>query len=404
MNVADVAGALEKLAPLDLAESWDNVGLLAGDRAAGVRKLLLCIDLTEAVLHEAATLKAEMVLAYHPLIFKPIARVTAEQSPLVYQAIRRRLAVYCPHTALDAAPGGADDVLADVLGLVDRRPLLPIRRPGGYKVVIFAPAEAHDAVSRAAFDAGAGRIGKYYDCGFFGHGVGTFCGGPGTHPTIGQPGRREAVEEVRLEMLAPADRLAEVLRAARAAHPYEEPAIDIYPLQDVPEGCGSGRVGRLRQPATIESLVRRIKRAAKLSRVLIAQPRGQGAGMSVRRSPSARAIAQPGAAGPCVQAGDSPARRGGGRGMLVTTAAVAAGAAGSRHEAALAAGASFLLTGEMRHHDALAAVAAGLTVVCLGHSNSERIALASLAQRLRTALPKLQVVRSQHDADPFQIV
>ena len=383
MKVADVSAVLGELAPLDLAEDGDNVGLLLGDRSGRVAKVMLCIDLTEPVLAEAIAQRAQMVVAYHPVIYRPVGRVTAQDSPVVHRAIRARLAVYCPHTALDAAPGGADDVLADVLGLVDRRALRPIRRGGDCKLVVFTPPEALHRVSRAAFDAGAGRIGHYYDCAFFTHGVGTFCGGPGTHPTVGRAGRFEAVEELRLEVLAPRERLVEVLSAIRAAHPYEQPAIDAYPLTDLPEGCGSGRVGRLPAPQTVAALVRRIKRAVGVSRVLLVSPHGAS-----RRAGS----------------GGASKRSGDGQGMLVSTAAVGAGAWGSRYESALSAGATFLLTGEMRHHHALDAAARGLTVVCVGHSNSERLALVSLARRLRKRLPRLAITRSGQDADPFEIV
>lgn len=422
MRVAEVVVALQKLAPLDLAEEWDNVGLLAGAAEASVARVMLCIDLTAPVLAEAIAQRAQMVLAYHSPIFKPISRVTAQASPIVYQAVRAGLSVYSPHTALDAAPGGTDDVLADVLGLVDRRPLLPIRRQGECKLVVFTPPEAMDRISRAAFDAGAGRIGQYYDCAYFSHGVGAFCGGPGTHPTIGQPGKHEAVEELRLELLAPCSKLVEVLRAVRAAHPYEQPAIDAYPLQDVPEGCGSGRVGRLAKPATVASLLGKVKRATGLSRVLLASPAGStgsaGAADSVRAAGSRRGHTSRGRS-----AGKSSANQAGsnrsagagagkrlageaqadGQGMLVMSAAVGAGAAGSRYQQALEAGASFFLTGEMRHHEALAATGAGMTVVCVGHSNSERIALVSLADRLKDCCQSLEVIRSSADLDPFQI-
>ena len=130
MKVNDVVSALERLAPPALAAEWDNVGLLVGDGSSEVRRLLLCIDLTEAVLAEAAKVGATMVMAYHPVIFKPIPRVTAEAAPVVYEAARRNLSVYSMHTAWDAAAGGADDVLADRLGLADRRPAGPGGRAG----------------------------------------------------------------------------------------------------------------------------------------------------------------------------------------------------------------------------------------------------------------------------------
>jgi dinuclear metal center YbgI/SA1388 family protein len=376
MKISRIIAVMESIAPPQLAADWDNVGLLVGDPEEKARKLLLCIDLTPSVLEEALRGGAGMVMAYHPVIFKPVARLTSTDAPVVYQAARRGLAVYSMHTAYDAAPGGANDMLADVMGLMDRRPLEAIVRRGQCKIVVFTPGDDMHRVSEAAFAAGAGRIGNYLDCAFFAHGIGTFCGGAGSHPTIGRTGEHEAAEELRLEIIAPLAKASAVCDAIRAAHSYETPAVDVYPLEDFPEGCGMGRIGRLAKPASLSALVARVKKATGCDKVLLAQPEG-GKKPSPRRS--------------------SP------RSGTVTTAACCAGAGGGLYRAALAAGAQLYLTGEMRHHDALAATAGGMTVVCLGHSNSERIALASLAQRLSLALPGLAVACSAADRDPFVV-
>ncbi|HDZ22286.1 hypothetical protein LCGC14_0238830 [marine sediment metagenome] len=369
MKVADVARELEAIAPLDLAAEWDNVGLLVGDRQGSVEKLMLCVDLTEAVLAEAVSAKAQMVMAYHPVIFKTISRVTADAAPVVYAAARRGLAVYSMHTALDSAPGGTNDVLAEVLGLVGARPLEAAHDHHRCKIVVFVPANDLANVAEAAFAAGAGRIGEYQDCAFFSHGIGTFVAGRAAQPTVGRPGQHEAVEEVRFEAIAPIARVADVAMAIRAAHSYEEPAIDVYRLEHLPDACGMGRIGRLNEPVDESALVERIKTATGLKQVWIAR--------AASKSPSH---------GP------------------ITVAACAAGSAGGMFEAAASGGATFYLTGEMRHHDALAANAAGLTVACLGHSNSERLTLQHLAKRLRKRISDLKVAVSKKDADPFEIV
>ncbi len=372
MKVREVVGALEALAPPDLAAEWDNVGLLIGDAQAEAGKLMLCIDLTDGVLAEAGRAKANMVMAYHPVIFHPIRRLTASEAHVVYAAAAGGVAVYSMHTALDAVPGGTNDVLAEVLGLIDARPIVPIVQPGGYKVVVFAPPQDASHVADAAFEAGAGRIGTYERCAFFSHGVGTFLGGPESSPSIGQAGRQEATEELRLELVAPKERLAEICSAMSAAHSYETPTIDVYPLEKVPAGSGMGRIGRLKRPVTTGTLVNRIKRSLGLRKVRLASgSRGRG---------------------------------GDGRGKLVSTAGCCAGASGSVFRAAAAAGATFYLTGEMRHHDALNAVASGMTVACVGHSNSERITLSRLADKLAVTLPKLKILIAARDTDPFEIV
>jgi len=419
MNIQNLESVMDTIAPPALAAGWDNVGLLIGDRTAALKNVLLCIDLTPAVLAEAVAAGVQAVVAYHPPIFKPLPRVTAQATPVVHQAVRAGLAVYSPHTALDAVPGGTHDALADVLGLRDTTPLEPSADlgPGLCKVAVFVQPDNLAAVAEAAWSAGGGHIGGYDRCSFQTRGVGTFRGLAGTNPTVGTPGVDERTEEIRLEFIAPRDALPAVLTAVRQAHSYEEPAIDVLPLLNstggtpVPRGagvspacpagilparsgegdcvsssglthgahnaggtpaprgapaspCGLGRIGRLASPATVDALVRRIKRRLGLSRVTVAR-----------------------AAAPAV----------------VERAAVGAGSCGSMFRTAQSAGATLFLTGEMRHHDALAASQQGLTCVCVGHSNSERIVLPALRERLLRALPKLDVRISQTDRDPMEI-
>lgn len=377
MKVNDIVAVCESIAPPELAAEWDNVGLLVGDADAKVARVMLCIDLTAGVLEEARKANARMVLAYHPVIFKPISRITSSSSPVAYAAARAGVAVYSMHTALDAAAGGTNDVLADAMGLQDRRPIEPVAGSARCKLVVFVPPDDLSRVAEAAFTAGAGRIGNYHDCAFFCHGIGAFSAGEGAHPAIGAAGHHEVTEELRLEIIAPRERSAELVRAVRAAHSYEQPAIDLYPLEKLSdgdaEGCGMGRIGRLPRAVSVRAIVDRLKKATGVRRVLLAKA-------AKAAKTSARGAAK------------------------VKIAACCAGSCGSLYKQAADAGADVFVTGEMRHHDALAAAALGMTVVCLGHSNSERITLKHLAVRLRKLLPKLDVTVSRRDADPFEIV
>ena len=356
---------MEELAPTRHAESWDNVGLLVGDAAQDVSGAMLTIDYTPEVACEAAGAKANVIVAYHPPIFDAVKRVTSGGSTgLIFDAIRRGVAIYSPHTALDVAPGGTNDMLADILELRERAPLkLAQTKATQYKLVTFVPHEALEKVSRALFEAGAGRIGNYTSCSFRSPGTGTFFGEEGTNPAVGQSGKLETSEEVRLETVVAINRIDEVIRALRAAHPYEEPAFDLNQLAAPPEGLGIGRVGKLPENVTADMLANRIKRELEIDRLLIA--------------------------------GD-PQR-------LVRRAAVCAGACGNLLDDAIAQRVDLYLTGEMRHHDALKAARAGVTVICTLHSNSERAVLKRLAEQLRQRLPGLAVHVSQKDRDPFAI-
>ncbi len=361
MQVSDLVGAMETIAPTRVAAAWDNVGLLVGDPQGPLRKVLLTIDCTRAVVGEAKAGGFDAVVSYHPPIFDAQKRFVAGSS--AYEAARAGLAVFSPHTALDVAAGGTNDVLADLLGMTERAPLrAATAREAELKLVTFVPASHVEAVGKAVFAAGAGHIGQYSSCSFRMAGTGTFQGGDGTHPAVGQAGRLEEVAELRLETVVPAGRLEGIVRALRAAHPYEEAAFDLVPLAAAPAARGFGCVGAVGQ-ASVAQLVERVKSGLGVDAVLLAG------------------------------ASDRPIAR----------AAVCAGSGADLVPDAIASGAGLLLTGEVRHHDALRATEAGMAIVCTRHSTSERAALVGLERRLRELLPGLEVHRSDEDRDPFRL-
>lgn len=364
-TVGEVAGALDALAPPSMAQSWDNVGLLAGDRTAPCTRVLLCIDLTPAVLGEAMAGPFQMILAYHPPLFRPIKRLLADSSEtdaIVHRAIAAGIAIYSPHTALDAAPGGTNDVIAGLCDLTDVEPFeYTLSESRQCKIVTFVPAEKVDAVSFSMAAAGAGRIGDYHLCSYRTSGEGTFYGTEGTQPKVGRQGRLEKVREVRIEMVAPRSCLPEVIDALLKAHPYEEPAYDIYSLVE-PPSFGIGRVGRLPARSTLGGL---------------AETLGARTG-----SPIIDIV-------------------GAGKARL-SRAAVCVGAAGSLPlEKPRSAGCDVVVTGEIRHHEALTLLRMGKTAIALGHWESERPVLDPLARRLCQLVPGLNARVSKKDAGPF---
>jgi dinuclear metal center YbgI/SA1388 family protein len=364
-SIRDLCDAMERLAPPRFAADWDNVGLLIGDPDATLSRVLLTIDLTSDVYREARALEANAVVSYHPPLFKPVSKVL--RGSIAFDAARDGVAIYSPHTALDAAPGGTNDVLADAVGISrEERRGIEVGAPkdAHYKLVTFVPEDAVTKVSDALFDAGAGRIGAYSHCSFRVRGQGTFFGDPAqSAPTIGQAGRLETVDEVRIEVLVPISRLDDVLRAHRRAHPYETPAFDLVRLAREPEHLGYGRIGPLTQPAPLEAVIDRLKRALSVQHLLVAGPTDR----------------------------------------LVRTAAVGAGATGELLSAVLRAKADLFVLGEMRHHDALRAASQGTTVVMTLHSNSERATLEIVRRHLEQALSGVTVHLSAHDRDPFAV-
>lgn len=364
-TIADAARVLESIAPTSLAQSWDNVGLLVGDRAAHCRRVLLCIDLTPAVLTEGTRWRCNLVVAYHPPLFQPVTRVLAASKgtdAIVHRAIAAGIAIYSPHTALDAADGGTNDIMAGFCSLTDVEPFEYLAGPRHEaKVVTFVPRPQLEELSAAMFAAGAGRIGDYAQCSFRLEGTGTFFGTESTHPRVGRKGHLEQVDEVRVEMVAPTARLPEVIAALRRVHPYEEPAIDVYPLTPEPVR-GIGRVGRLPTGTTLGKLARQLKKATG-SRV-----------MTIVGAPATK----------------------------IRRAAVCVGAAGRLPlEKPRSADSDAIVTGEIRHHDALTLLRYGRCAIALGHWESERPALKPLAARLHQELPSVKVLLSRADAPPF---
>ncbi len=372
-SLADVTRALGEIAPLHLAEPWDKVGLLIAGDGRTVTRALLAIDLTPDVLAEAIAARAELVVGYHPLLFKPLDRLDGAtwQGRVALDAVRAGIAVYSPHTALDAVAGGINDWLVECVAggaadATDIRALQPAAARGAntHKIVTFVPESSLEPVRTALAEAEAGQIGAYTHCSFTSRGEGTFFGGEGANPAVGKPGHLERVGEMRLEMSFHKRDLGAIVAALRAAHPYEEPAFDIFSLEAPPADprVGAGRVARLARPATAAEI------AARLEPVL-------GCGR-IQRSRTA----------------SSPPR-------MHERFAVCAGSGASLLETAAAQGATLFVTGELSHHDVLRAHALGLEVLLAGHTNTERGYLPRLASAL--AATGIECFVSARDCDPL---
>lgn len=372
-SIRGVCKALEALASTALAQSWDNVGLLAGDPAGPCRRVMVCGDLTPSVADEAIGAAIDLLVCYHPPIFKPISRLAADgRGPEadVARCLMAGISLYCIHTALDAAPGGTNHVLAEMIGLTIEGPLEFVDRPSGrhgapVKLVVFVPHASVERVADALSAAGAGVIGNYARCSFRIPGTGAFFGGEGANPVIGEKGRLENVEEIRLEMVCPAVRLPEAVAALRAVHPYEEPAFDLYPLRAEPT-AGIGVRGRLPKPTPLSDLAGRLKTAIP--------------------APLTAVVGDPA--------------------LVVERAAILVGSAGLLPLAAGIEPPFVVITGEIRHHDALAIERQGACAIALGHWTSERPGVVRFAENLRERLKAMtlgpiEVSLSQTDRDVF---
>ncbi len=350
MQRQDVVGALEERFPPALAEDWDRSGLQVGPLERPCRRVLVALDFG---LDLAADLSGtDLVVTHHPLLFRPLDRLLpgTPRGEKLRLLLAAGTACYALHTPYDVARGGLGEVLSQFLGLVGSRPLSP--RGKLVKLAVFVPRGHEEGVAAALFAAGAGQIGRYSRCSFRTPGIGTFLPGEGAHPHLGEIGREERVDEVRLETVVPAERVLHVVRAMRDAHPYEEVAYDLYALENASPLHGLGRVGALPQPTLASDVVRQFARSL-------------------------------GKVEPQAVYGDLDRE--------VRCVALCGGSGGDLWEEAHAAGAELFLTGEIGYHAGMDAAESGLTIVALGHRETERPFVPHVAGLLREALPGLEV-------------
>src|SRR5919106_1932588 len=237
-RLADVIAVLDGLYDPSRAEQWDAVGLVCGDPDAEVGRVLFAVDPVAVVADEAVAWEADLLVTHHPLFLRPVHGVAAStpKGRVVHTLIRHGIALHVAHTNADSADPGVSDALAAAIGLSGLRPLEAQPAAAADKLVVFVPEPDADRLIDALSDAGAGRIGDYDRCAWSASGVGTFRAGEGANPTIGSVGAVEQVPEARVEMVMPRSRRRPVLSALAAAHPYEEPAYDVYELAGLPAG------------------------------------------------------------------------------------------------------------------------------------------------------------------------
>lgn len=272
MNTEQLGQVIESFAPLALQEDWDNCGYNVDLHNENVKKVLLCLDVTESVAEEAGQLGCDVIISHHPLLFNKIRKIDSAVFPgtVLSKLLCAGISVYCAHTTMDSAACGINAYLASLLELQDICPLIPAREEV-YKLSVQVPAEHAVAVRDALFKAGGGSIGSYSSCSFSVPGTGTFRAMPGADPFIGTIGAFEAVDEIGIEVLVPGPMRRTVLAAAVKAHPYETPAIDLYPVSTAmsPED-GLGRIGCLTKPAALGDFAAYVRAKLDCPEVLVA--------------------------------------------------------------------------------------------------------------------------------------
>jgi len=344
-TVKDIIALMNRIAPPDLAESWDNCGLQAGSADWPVRTIWTALDPAPAVIEAACAAGVEMLVTHHPLYMSPPRSLDFERLPgrLLKMAADHRLSIFSAHTNFDSVAGGLNDLCARRLGLQDVRVLSPAAAQAFCKLAVFVP-ETHEAELIRALEATpAGTFGEYASCSFATRGTGRFRPLAGASPYIGQAGELAAVAEVRLETIVETRELGRVIEAVRQAHPYETMAYDVFPLAGGPDSPhGLGRLGELEQAMTLRDFGAYVR------------DRFEVAGVSLAGDPELR----------------------------VKTVALCSGSGGSLMSVFLASPAQVYVSGDLKYHDGTAARDAGRGLVNVGHFETEHLAAGALAERL----------------------
>ncbi|EOS57848.1 MULTISPECIES: Nif3-like dinuclear metal center hexameric protein [Paenibacillus] len=360
---------MEQLAPKHVAMEGDKIGLQLGSLQKEIRNVLVALDVNEEVVDEAIALEADLIVAHHAIIYRPLAHLQSD-TPMgkVYEKlIKNDIAVYIAHTNLDVTDGGMNDWMAEALGIESADSLEDVHTDNLYKLVVFVPKDHHEPVLQAMLNAGAGHIGNYSHCSFNIEGFGTFKPGEGTDPYIGSQGKLERVEELRIETVVPHSLRGKVIQAMLKQHPYEEVAYDLYPMDLKGRTFGLGRVGKLTEPVTLRDFVQRVKERLDVPMVRVVGDLNR------------------------------PIRK----------AAVLGGSGGRYWKSAQFRGADVLVTGDVDYHTAQDAWMAGVAIIDPGH-NAEKImkprVAAWLTEKLNEGKYATRVHASQVNTEPFRFM
>ncbi len=369
VNGHEIISLFEKWSPKRFAMDGDPVGLHIGQLNRPVEKVLITLDVNEEVIDEAIQAGANLIIAHHPPIFRPLKNLLTDtpQGRMIEKCIKNDISVYAAHTNLDVAPGGVNDMLATKLGLIDTEVVEPTYAEPLYKLVVFSPVTHAAEIRQALAQAGAGAIGDYSRCSFSSSGTGRFTPVDGADPFIGEVGKAEEVKEEKVEVVLPGPLRDKVLKAMLATHPYEEPAYDFFVLDQRTNAHGLGRIGKLNEKTTLAQYAEHVK--------------------TVFNVPALRFVG-------------NPAKE-------IRKVAVLGGDGNKYIGAAKRCGADVLVTGDLYYHVAHEAEAMGLAVIDPGH-NIEKVMIEGAAGYMKAACKEagydVMFVESEIITEPFHFI
>lgn len=360
MKISEITSFLESVAPLSLQESYDNAGLLTGNSNWLCSGLITTLDATEAVVQEAIEKNCNLIVAHHPIIFGGLRKITGKNyvEQAIITAIKNDIAIYAIHTNLDNVLHGVNASIADRLGLINRRILQP-KNDTLKKLFTFVPVEFAENIRSAIFNAGGGHISNYSECSFNTAGQGTFKPGEGTNPFTGKRGIRHTEEEIKMEMIFPAWQEKAILAAMIDAHPYEEVAYDIVQLGNQNQQLGSGLLGEPPESLSENEFLEMLKQKFNLS--------------VIRHTPLL----------------DKPVKK----------IALCGGAGSFLIGAAMAAGADFYITSDVKYHEFFEANNR-LVIADIGHYESEQFTIDLLFDILSQKFPTFAIQKTGVKTNP----
>lgn len=360
MKINDIISFLESQAHPSLQEQYDNAGLITGNAAWECTGIICSLDATEEVVKEAMEKKCNLIVAHHPIIFGGLKKINGKNyvEKTVITAIKNDIAVYAVHTNLDNVLHGVSGKMAAMLGLQNVS-VLALKDSTLKKLFTFAPVDKAEQVRNAIFTAGGGHIGNYSECSFNAEGIGTFKGGEGTNPYVGEAGKLHQEKEIKIEVIIPAYLESRVVATMKAAHPYEEVAYEIVSLSNTHQGIGSGVIGEL--PAALDET----QFLTRLKEVF---------GVPVIRHTALS-------------------------GKPVKKIALCGGAGSFLISKALAAGADAYITGDLKYHEFFDANSR-ILLADIGHYESEQFTINLLQEILEQKFPTFAVLKTAVKTNP----
>ena len=265
MIVEEVINYLDCWAPPGVAWEKDNIGLQVGSGKNEISKIIVCLELNQKVLDQAIKQNCNLIITHHPFIFKPLTKIQTNQTQgkIIEQLIKNDIALFSAHTNLDFTKDGVSFALADKLGLINQKYLMNFDS-NQYKLSVFVPETNVEQLANSLFEAGAGVIGDYKKCSFQTNGIGSFEGNENTNPVLGQKLNYEKVNEVKLELVFDKWLKNKIINTVYKNHPYEEPAFDIYKIENTNLNYGAGVIGEIETPLTEKEFLEYIEKKLNL--------------------------------------------------------------------------------------------------------------------------------------------